>query len=212
MKDTKKAKNQGRAEPTFDEIEARMRETMPQARYDILRRHMLKGFELGVEYLAQVEAYNMWKDGNRERCARQESAYDQCMDISEDFPPCFSMNASDYYLKTVLDYIKNEGWLKERVRQKDWIYRMTGRWTGRGMPSEKRIMLGSINQCRLIVKEIIFRGKRVSEANWKKVRQVFDALEGSMENVQNANKAPYVSADFEQFLRNTLPDQQPAEL
>jgi hypothetical protein len=186
-------------------------ESMQKLRFRILKAHILQGFDDGEKLLTQVDKLAMEQNVKGRSRTKQIPSYTTESEESRSFPPHFSMTANDQYLAKALDCLKKTKWLHENIKLRDWIYRMTGRWTGKGRPSEKPIVLYSLNQCRLIVKHLIFGGRVVTSANWNKTEQIFKVLEGDMKNVHKACKTPTGSAEFYKFLQNTDPFEETVE-
>ena len=177
----------------------------------ILISHTYEGLLASEKIISQVGKWTREQNKKREHAVKPAPQYESEPEESHSIVPHFSMAASDYYLTKALECLKQAKWLQEKIRLKDWIYRLTGRWTGKGKPSEKPILLGSINQCRMIVKNFVFGGRKVSSANWDKTEQIFIALDGDIRNVRKADKTPTGSADFFKFLQNNDPFEEPTE-
>ena len=112
-------------------------------------------------------------------------------EVPRKLPPHFDLEPRPgVSLPAVLQGLKKEGWTDDGVREVDWIYRLTGRLTAEELPSQEPLLFSSLNQCRYIVKNLIFRDRDVPKEAWKKVTQVFTVKKGDMANVQRANKTP----------------------
>lgn len=105
--------------------------------------------------------------------------------------PHFSMEAvNEEALGVVLQWLSTHGWISGDVTLGDWLYRLTGKMPANGAPSPVPIKLRSLNQCRFLVKNLIFPGKNVSTENWQRVKQIFAVGRGNINNVQRAYKDP----------------------
>lgn len=120
---------------------------------------------------------------------------------ARDLPVHFSMAVPQgVSLLEVLKVMKEERWVDARTREEDWVYRLTGQLPPNGYPSQEPIMFRSLNQCRYIVKRLIFRDCDVPKEAWKKVTQTFTVKKGDMANVQRANKTPVGSNRVDDLL------------
>lgn len=211
MKDTKYTKEEELSAITPDSFDIEDEDSVQIMRAAIMIAHAYEGFRASEKIISQVGKWTREQNKRGKQTVKPASQYESEPKVSHAITPHFSMAASDYYLTKALECLKQTKWLQEKIRLKDWIYRLTGRWTGKGQPSGKPILLGSINQCRMIVKYFVFGGRKVSSANWDKTEQIFIALDGDMRNVRKADKTPTGSADFFKFLQNTDPFIEPAE-
>lgn len=108
-----------------------------------------------------------------------------------DLPPHFDLvPRPGMSLPLVLQGLQKEGWTDQAVREVDFIYRLTGRLTAEELPSQEPLLFSNLNQCRYIVKHLIFRDQKVPKEAWTKVCQVFRVKKGNMAHVQRANKTP----------------------
>lgn len=122
---------------------------------------------------------------------RQEALLKESREGARDLPVHFAMAAPQKTtLRRVLEGLKSEGWLDEHTRVEDWVYRLTGQLPPNGYPSQEPITFSSINQCRFVVKNFIFKDSDVPKEAWRKVTQVFPAKKGDIMRVQRANKIP----------------------
>lgn len=122
---------------------------------------------------------------------QQEALLKERREEARDLPPHFTMaSPQGVSLRTLLVGLKNEGWLDERTREEDWLYRLTGQMPLNGYPSQEPLLFSSLNQCRYIVKHLIFRNSDVPKEAWRKATQVFAAKKGDISRVQRANKMP----------------------
>lgn len=122
---------------------------------------------------------------------QQEALLKERWEEARDLPAHFSMPVPQgVSLPTLLAGLKSEGWLDERTREEDWLYRLTGQMPPNAYPSQEPILFHSLNQCRYIVKHLIFRNSDVPKDAWKKVSQVFAVTKGDITRVQRANKMP----------------------
>lgn len=126
----------------------------------------------------------------RERL-RQEALLLEHRNASRDLPAHFSLSVPpNVSLPDILQALKDEGWLDPRTRDEDWIFRLTGQIQPNTYPSQEPILFRSLNQCRYIVKNLIFRNSDVPKEAWRKVPQVFAVSKGDISRVQRANKMP----------------------
>lgn len=102
----------------------------------------------------------------------------------------FSMSVETDKLIKVLNALKHEGWVSDDTKENNWVFRLTGRSIDDTAPSNEPIMFKSNNICRYIVKNFIFKDKKVSSTNWMKVKQIFKVQNGDINNIMNANKTP----------------------
>lgn len=121
---------------------------------------------------------------------QQEALLKERREEARDLPAHFSMTPQGASLHTLLVRLKNEGWVDERTREEDWLYRLTGQMPLNGYPSQEPLLFSSLNQCRYIVKHLIFRNSDVPKEAWRKVSQVFAVKKGDISRVQRANKTP----------------------
>lgn len=122
---------------------------------------------------------------------QQEALLKERWEEARDLPAHFTMPVPQgVSLPTLLACLKSEGWLDERTREEDWLYRLTGQMPPNAYPSQEPILFHSLNQCRYIVKHLIFRNSDVPKDAWKKVSQVFAVTKGDITRVQRANKMP----------------------
>lgn len=122
---------------------------------------------------------------------RQVEKLMEVPDVLGMLPPHFTLEPRpSLSLPNLLQGLKKEGWVDDAVREEDWIYRLTGRLPTEELPSQEPLLFCSLNQCRYIVKHLIFRDSDVPKEAWIKVGQVFRVKKGNMLNVQNANKTP----------------------
>lgn len=146
--------------------------------------------------LKGITYHNFEKEVNiakREALIRkqQEALLKEHMEEARDLPAHFTMPVPQgVSLPTLLAGLKSEAWLDERTREEDWLYRLTGQMPPNGYPSQEPILFHSLNQCRYIVKHLIFRYSDVPKDAWKKVSQVFAVTKGDITRVQRANKMP----------------------
>ena len=121
----------------------------------------------------------------------QEEKLKEMPEVPRKLPPHFDLEPRPgVSLPAVLQGLKKEGWTDDGVREVDWIYRLTGRLTAEELPSLEPLLFSSLNQCRYIVKNLIFRDRDVPKEAWMKVAQVFRVKKGDMAHVQRANKTP----------------------
>ncbi len=121
----------------------------------------------------------------------QEEKLKEMHELPHELPPHFSLEPrAGVSLPAVLQGLKKEGWADDSVREVDWIYRLTGRLPVEELPSQEPLLFSSLNQCRYIVKHLLFRDRDVPKAAWAKVGQVFRAKKGDMTHVQRASKTP----------------------
>lgn len=112
-------------------------------------------------------------------------------EVPRELPPHFDLKPRPgVSLSNVLQGLKKEGWTDDGVREVDWVYRLTGRLTAEELPSQEPLLFSSLNQCRYIVKHLIFRNSDVPKEAWRKATQVFAAKKGDISRVQRANKMP----------------------
>lgn len=146
--------------------------------------------------LKGITYHNFEKEVNiakREALIRkqQEALLKERWEEARDLPAHFTMPVPQgVSLPTLLAGLKSEGWLDERTREEDWLYRLTGQMPPNGYPSQEPILFHSLNQCRYIVKHLIFRNSDVPKDAWRKVSQVFAVTKGDITRVQRANKMP----------------------
>ena len=146
--------------------------------------------------LKGITYHNFEKEVNiakREALVRkqQEALLKERWEEARDLPAHFTMPVPQgVSLPTLLAGLKSEGWLDERTREEDWLYRLTGQMPPNGYPSQEPILFHSLNQCRYIVKHLIFRNSDVPKDAWRKVSQVFAVTKGDITRVQRANKMP----------------------
>ncbi len=144
---------------------------------------------------------------NEEILCRQEleellsGAENEIPSVDLDFPTHFSMVDTDEYLKEVLACLKRIGWVEEGTKAEDWIFRLTGRLPEKDMPSQEPIRFLHLNQCRYILKELVFGGMDVSAENYAKAEHVFESLNGSMKNLRSANKKPTGRYEIDKLLK-----------
>ena len=144
----------------------------------------------GITYHSYEKEVNIAK---REALIRkqQEALLKERREEARDLPTHFTMPLPQgVSLPTLLAGLKSEGWVDERTREEDWLFRLTGQMTPNGYPSQEPILFHSLNQCRYIVKHLIFRDSDVPKDAWKKVSQVFAVTKGDITRVQRANKMP----------------------
>lgn len=121
----------------------------------------------------------------------QEEKLKEMPEMPHELPPHFDLEPrAGVSLPDVLQGLKKEGWADDGVREEDWVYRLTGRLTAEELPSHEPLLFGSLNQCRYIVKRLLFRDRDVPKEVWRKVGQVFRVKKGDMAHVQRANKTP----------------------
>lgn len=122
---------------------------------------------------------------------QQEEKVMESIEEARDLPVHFSLAVPQgVSLCEVLEVLKAERWVDAKTREEDWVYRLTGQLPPNGYPSQEPILFRSLNQCRYIVKRLIFKDCDVPKEAWKKVTQVFTVKKGDMANVQRANKTP----------------------
>jgi len=157
--------------------------------YEVAKlREMLK--IKGVKFNRFEKELKTTQEQARER-KRQEALLKESREGARDLPVHFAMAVPQKTsFRRVLEGLKSEGWLDEHTREEDWVYRLTGQLPPNGYPSQEPITFSSINQCRFVVKNFIFKDSDVPKEAWRKVTQVFAAKKGDMANVQRANKIP----------------------
>ena len=131
----------------------------------------------------------------------QEEKLKEMPEVPRKLPPHFDLEPRPgVSLPAVLQGLKKEGWTDDGVREVDWIYRLTGRLTAEELPSQEPLLFSSLNQCRYIVKNLVFRHRNVPKEAWTKVAQVFRVKKGNMAHVQQANKTPSGSNEIDVLL------------
>ena len=132
---------------------------------------------------------------------QQEALLKERREVPRELPPHFDLEPRPgVSLPAVLQGLKKEGWVDNGVREVDWIYRLTGRLTTEELPSQEPLLFNSLNQCRYIVKNLLFRTQDVPKEAWMKVTQVFRVKKGDMAHVQRANKTPSGSNEIDLLL------------
>jgi hypothetical protein len=150
---------------------------------DLLRIDGIKFQRFEKELKAAIELA-------RARKAQEEKLM-ELPEVPRELPPHFDLKPRPgVSLSNVLQGLKKEGWTDDGVREVDWVYRLTGRLTAEELPSQEPLLFSSLNQCRYIVKHLIFRNSDVPKEAWRKATQVFAAKKGDISRVQRANKMP----------------------
>lgn len=160
---------------------------------DLLRIDGIKFQRFDKELKASIELA-------RARKAQEEKLL-WLPEMPRELPPHFDLEPRPgMSLADVLQGLKKEGWVDSAVREVDWVYRLTGRLTAEKLPSQEPLLFSSLNQCRYIVKNLIFRDQKVPKEAWTKVGQVFRVTKGNMAHVQSANKTPAGSNEIDLLL------------
>ena len=160
---------------------------------DLLRIDGIKFQRFEKEVKAAVELARVRK--------AQEEKLKEVHEAPRELPPHFDLEPRPgVSLPAVLQGLKKEGWVDNGVREVDWIYRLTGRLTTEELPSQEPLLFNSLNQCRYIVKNLLFRTQDVPKEAWMKVTQVFRVKKGDMVHVQRANKTPSGSNEIDLLL------------
>ena len=160
---------------------------------DLLRIDGIKFQRFEKEVKAAVELARVRK--------AQEEKLKEVHEVPRELPPHFDLEPRPgVSLPAVLQGLKKEGWVDNGVREVDWIYRLTGRLTTEELPSQEPLLFNSLNQCRYIVKNLLFRTQDVPKEAWMKVTQVFRVKKGNMAHVQRANKTPSGSNEIDLLL------------
>ncbi len=160
---------------------------------DLLRIDGIKFQRFEKEVKAAVELAHVRK--------AQEEKLKEVHEAPRELPPHFDLEPrAGLSLPEVLLGLKKAGWVDNGVREVDWIYRLTGRLTTEELPSQEPLLFNSLNQCRYIVKNLLFRTQDVPKEAWMKVTQVFRVKKGDMAHVQRANKTPSGSNEIDLLL------------
>ena len=150
---------------------------------DLLRIDGIKFLHFDKELKATIEQA-------RARKAQEEKLMEM-REAPRELPPHFDLvPRPGMSLPLLLQGLQKEGWTDQAVREVDFIYRLTGRLTAEELPSQEPLLFSNLNQCRYIVKHLIFRDQKVPKEAWTKVCQVFRVKKGNMAHVQRANKTP----------------------
>jgi len=88
------------------------------------------------------------------------------------------------------EVIKAAHWQDGTISVEDWVYRLSGIMINGKAPSLEPITLNCTNQCRCIIKHLIYRGRRVSQDEWRWAAHVFAAKDGDMAHVADNRKTP----------------------
>ena len=160
---------------------------------DLLRIDGIKFHRFEKELKAAIEQARTRK--------QQEEKLMGVPEVPHELPPHFDLEPrAGLSLPEVLLGLKKAGWVDNAVREVDWIYRLTGRLTAEELPSQEPLLFSSLNQCRYIVKNLVFRHRNVPKEAWTKVAQVFRVKKGNMAHVQQANKTPSGSNEIDVLL------------
>lgn len=178
----------------YEILKRRERLDLRGEEYDDFDEEIKEAIERGYEDEEDEEEYN--------------GSIDTVVSISE--IPHYCLGDSDELLKELLKKLIQEKWVENTTKSEDWIFRFTGRlpsqekypnWT----PSKQPITFFSLNQCRYIVKNLIYPPKyKLTKDEWDKVRQVFESRSGNMDKVNTASKTPSGCASVDELIKKIL--------
>ena len=128
-----------------------------------------------------------------------------CEEESDKLPEHFDLQAPEELLTEVFNCLKTERWLPDDPRKEDFIYCLTGKWTGNGKPMPKKLLFSSLDKGKYMVKYLIFGGNTVYKADWDKAERIFKVKKGDIKRLKLA-KNPSGCHKIDKLFQKLYPD------
>lgn len=156
--------------------------------------------EIGLS-LSEIELICLYNSLNNEwkNCNEEAMIYGiSNVSNSEEYGEIEHFNVAENKENIVKLYecLKTQNWIAADTAESDWVFSLTGM----GGPTSNPIVFTSPTQCHYIVKNFIFKNRRLTQADWDLVMKLFRTTNGKITSVKTSTKTPSGSNIIDEYL------------